>query len=192
MTGLHAKLAIVFVKVRCTYGHMNEVKKIRVLLLEDDSWMSEFLCLIVENSEWADRFEFQILVDGDLAWAELNREAPDIFITDIIHPGLDGRALLKQLAAKKVTYPVLVISAMPWGSDEFSFAYFCDQECVGGAPLEGDLNAVLSFYDLLALGVSYRSYASLDFLTQVRVSKQLSVGYSYEYSTNELSNFTSG
>ena len=63
---------------------------------------------------------------------------------------------------------------------------------VAGAPLEGDLNAVLSFYDILALGVSYRSYASVDFLTQVRVSKQLSVGYSYEYSTNELSNFTSG
>ena len=63
---------------------------------------------------------------------------------------------------------------------------------VAGAPLEGDINAVLQFYDLLALGVSYRSYASADFLMQVKVSKQLSVGYSYEYSTNELSNFTSG
>lgn len=63
---------------------------------------------------------------------------------------------------------------------------------VGGAPLEGDINGVLSFYDLLYLGVSYRSYASVDFITQVRINKQLSLGYSYEYSTNELSNFTSG
>ena len=63
---------------------------------------------------------------------------------------------------------------------------------VGGAPLEGDINGVLSFYDLLHLGVSYRSYASVDFLMQVRINQQLSLGYSYEYSTNELSNFTSG
>jgi type IX secretion system PorP/SprF family membrane protein len=63
---------------------------------------------------------------------------------------------------------------------------------VGGAPLEGDINGVFSFYDLFYLGASYRSYASLDFLTQIRINKQLSLGYSYEYSTNELSNFTSG
>ncbi|MEI7420847.1 MAG: type IX secretion system membrane protein PorP/SprF [Prolixibacteraceae bacterium] len=63
---------------------------------------------------------------------------------------------------------------------------------VSGAPIEGDFNAVFSIYDLLAFGVSYRSFASVDFLMQVKVSKQLSLGYSYEYSTNELSNFTSG
>ena len=63
---------------------------------------------------------------------------------------------------------------------------------VGGAPIEGDFNGVFSIYDLLVFGVSYRSSASLDFLMQVKVSKQLSMGYSYEYSTNELSNFTSG
>jgi type IX secretion system PorP/SprF family membrane protein len=63
---------------------------------------------------------------------------------------------------------------------------------VSGAPLEGDINGVFSFYDRLYLGVSYRSYASIDFLTQIRINDKLSVGYSYEYSTNELSNFTSG
>ncbi|MEI7831118.1 MAG: type IX secretion system membrane protein PorP/SprF [Prolixibacteraceae bacterium] len=63
---------------------------------------------------------------------------------------------------------------------------------VGGAPLEADINAVFSFFDLLCLGVSYRSYASLDFLTQIKINDQLSLGYSYEYSTNELGNFTSG
>ena len=63
---------------------------------------------------------------------------------------------------------------------------------VAGAPLEGDINAVFSFFDLLYLGASYRSYASVNFLTQVKINQKLSVGYSYEYSTNELSNFTSG
>lgn len=63
---------------------------------------------------------------------------------------------------------------------------------VAGAPLEGDINGVVSFNDRLYLGVSYRSYASVDFLFQVKVNQQLSLGYSYEYATNELSNFTSG
>ena len=63
---------------------------------------------------------------------------------------------------------------------------------VPGAPLEADFNAVFMFYDLLSLGVSYRTNASVDILTQIRINKQLSLGYSYEYSTNELSNFTSG
>lgn len=63
---------------------------------------------------------------------------------------------------------------------------------VGGAPLAGDINAVFSFYNLLCLGVSYRSYASVDFLMQVKINEQLSLGYSYEYSTNELSTYTSG
>jgi len=63
---------------------------------------------------------------------------------------------------------------------------------VAGAPLELDINGVFSFYDLLYLGASYRSNASLDFLFQVSINKQLSLGYSYEYPTNELSNFTSG
>lgn len=63
---------------------------------------------------------------------------------------------------------------------------------VAGAPVEGDINGVVSLFDLLYFGLSYRSYASVDVLTQVRLNQKLSLGYSYEYSTNELSNFTSG
>ncbi len=63
---------------------------------------------------------------------------------------------------------------------------------VGGAPLEADLNALVLLRDLLVFGASYRSYASLDVMTHIRINKNLSVGYSYEYSTNELNNFTTG
>ena len=61
---------------------------------------------------------------------------------------------------------------------------------VGGAPLAGDINGVFSLYDLLYFGISYRS-SSVDILTQVKINS-VSLGYSYEYSTNALSNFTSG
>jgi type IX secretion system PorP/SprF family membrane protein len=63
---------------------------------------------------------------------------------------------------------------------------------VGGAPMEGDLNVVLLLHDLIAIGVSYRSSASVNFLTEIKINKKLKLGYSYEYTTNELSNFTSG
>jgi type IX secretion system PorP/SprF family membrane protein len=63
---------------------------------------------------------------------------------------------------------------------------------VSGAPLEFDLNAIAWFYDLLALGVSYRSLASLNFISQFRVTDQLSLGYAYEYATTELNNFSNG
>ena len=63
---------------------------------------------------------------------------------------------------------------------------------VTGAPPEGDINLVASFYDLLSFGVAWRSNASVDVLTQVKINQKLSLGYSYEYTTNELSSFTSG
>jgi len=63
---------------------------------------------------------------------------------------------------------------------------------VSGAPLEGDINVVASFYNLLSFGVAWRSNASVDVLTQIKINKSLSLGYSYEYTTNELSSFTSG
>ncbi len=63
---------------------------------------------------------------------------------------------------------------------------------VAGAPPETDVNAVVLLYDLLAFGVSYRSNASLDVLTEIKINDRLRLGYSYEYSTNELIKFTSG
>lgn len=63
---------------------------------------------------------------------------------------------------------------------------------VNGAPLEFDINGIVWFYDILALGASYRSLASIDFLCQVRLTSQLNIGYAYEYATNNLNNFSSG
>lgn len=63
---------------------------------------------------------------------------------------------------------------------------------VNGAPLEMDINGVLWFYDILALGASYRSLASVNILAQVRITNQLYFGYAYEYATTQLSSFSSG
>jgi type IX secretion system PorP/SprF family membrane protein len=63
---------------------------------------------------------------------------------------------------------------------------------VRGAPVELDLNGVVWFYDILAAGFSYRSMASLDFIVQLRATKQFTIGYAYEYATTKLNTFSSG
>jgi type IX secretion system PorP/SprF family membrane protein len=63
---------------------------------------------------------------------------------------------------------------------------------VDGVPIAGDLNGILWFSDILALGLSYRSEASVGVLGQIKISRQLFLGYAYEYSTTQLRNFTSG
>lgn len=63
---------------------------------------------------------------------------------------------------------------------------------VAGAPVEIDVNTVAYFYDILGLGVSYRSLASINFLGHLKVTNQIYIGYAYEYSTGKLGSFSGG
>lgn len=63
---------------------------------------------------------------------------------------------------------------------------------VKGAPVEADINAIVQCYDLLALGISYRSLSSVNFLAQIRLTQQFYIGYAYEYATNSINTFSSG
>jgi len=48
--------------------------------------------------------------DSDRALCALEKKAPDLFITDLMHPGISGFDLLKRLAIMKVNYPIIVAS----------------------------------------------------------------------------------
>ena len=63
---------------------------------------------------------------------------------------------------------------------------------VDGAPLEFDLNANFLFDEVLWLGVSYRSFDSVSGLIELQASNQLKLGYAYDYTLSDLSQFTSG
>ena len=63
---------------------------------------------------------------------------------------------------------------------------------VRGAPMEFDINGIAWFYDILSLGISYRSLASLNFMFQIRLTNQIYFGYAYEYATNNLKIFSNG
>ncbi|MFN6943852.1 MAG: type IX secretion system membrane protein PorP/SprF [Cytophagaceae bacterium] len=57
---------------------------------------------------------------------------------------------------------------------------------MSGVPAQVDLNANALFCEVLWFGVSYRSFSSLTFLTQIQVTDQLRIGYSYDNPVNRL------
>jgi len=52
--------------------------------------------------------------------------------------------------------------------------------------VEIDLNANVSFDDVLWLGVSYKINSAVDLLTEIQVTNQIRIGYSYSFTTNSL------
>ncbi len=63
---------------------------------------------------------------------------------------------------------------------------------VVGAPLIVDLSANFMFFDRFRLGASYRWDDSVSALAGFQVSPGLLIGYSYDYTTTELQEFTTG
>jgi DNA-binding response OmpR family regulator len=49
--------------------------------------------------------------DAEEAWQELSRTDPDLLITDDIMGTLNGDEIVRRLADRKVTYPIIVINA---------------------------------------------------------------------------------
>lgn len=66
-------------------------------------------------------------------------------------------------------------------------------KAVSGAPVQLDLNLNLLMHEVLWVGLSWRSFESIDALLQLQVSKKLQFGYSYDFSTTtELSRINGG
>ena len=83
-------------------------KKIKVVIV-DDQLADFFERLIKAHSNW---FEFQKFKNGDDAWEALSEEDPDLLITDLFHPGLDGFELLCRLSFKSASFPILVTTTL--------------------------------------------------------------------------------
>lgn len=89
------------------FGKKKAVKK--VLIVEDDSLLSR----VLSQSFLAEKkFEVAVAEDGLKAGEMAKSFSPDIILLDLIIPGLDGFAVLKQLKGDDKTkdIPVAVIS----------------------------------------------------------------------------------
>ncbi|MEJ6978973.1 type IX secretion system membrane protein PorP/SprF [Pedobacter sp. P351] len=63
---------------------------------------------------------------------------------------------------------------------------------ISGSPFQLDLNVNFLLKETVGFGISYRSMDSLDFLAEIFLSRKVSLGYSYDYSTTRLARAHSG
>ncbi|MDZ8054778.1 MAG: ATP-binding protein [Aulosira sp. ZfuVER01] len=80
----------------------------RVLIVDDNADMRDYLTRIL-----SDRVEVQAVADGAAALAAVNERSPDLVLSDVMMPGLDGFELLKALRADARTkeVPIILLSA---------------------------------------------------------------------------------
>ncbi len=79
----------------------------RLLIVDDDRDMLTMLRTVINKKC---RCEVEITDSGDKAWKLLDNWRPDVILTDIKMPGLDGLALLQHVKKKDPTVSVIVMT----------------------------------------------------------------------------------
>jgi DNA-binding response OmpR family regulator len=81
--------------------------KTKILVIEDDPHISLGLEEILKGED----FEVVVCARGDKAVEAVGRSHPALIILDVMLPGANGFEICKQLRAKKVAVPVLMLTA---------------------------------------------------------------------------------
>ncbi|MGW0217322.1 ATP-binding protein [Micromonospora chokoriensis] len=91
----------------------DELAGARILVADDNTDMRAYLSRLLTGQGWRVR----AVTDGRQALDEVHREQPDLVLTDVMMPVLDGFDLLRRLRADPATraLPVLVLSARAGG-----------------------------------------------------------------------------
>jgi DNA-binding response OmpR family regulator len=81
--------------------------KTKVLIVEDDA----HILLGLQEVLQSDGFEVVVCGRGDQAVEAFAKHRPGLLVLDVMLPGLSGYDICKQLRAKKVTTPILMLTA---------------------------------------------------------------------------------
>jgi DNA-binding response OmpR family regulator len=83
--------------------------KAQILVVDDDANTRLLLKIILAGAG----YNIALAADGEQAWKLLSANLPDLLLTDIMMPGLDGFALLERVRAdpRTRTLPVILLSA---------------------------------------------------------------------------------
>jgi PAS domain S-box-containing protein len=89
-------------------SHDSSRRRARVLLADDNADMRDYLCRLLATG-----YEVTCVADGEQALAEATRTRPDLILTDVMMPRLDGFGLLQKLRGDPElrSVPVIVLSA---------------------------------------------------------------------------------
>ncbi|HAZ43440.1 MAG TPA: histidine kinase [Cyanobacteria bacterium UBA11371] len=109
----------------------------RILLVDDNADIRDYLTRIL-----SDRFQVEAVADGAAALAAATERVPDLVLSDVMMPGLDGFELLRALRADPRTreIPIILLSArageesvvegLEAGADDYLIKPFSAQELV--------------------------------------------------------------
>ena len=112
-------------------------RKARVLVADDNNFMREYLVRLLST-----RWRVEAVADGEAALQAALRERPDLLVSDVMMPVMDGIALLKALRADVTTstIPVILLSArageeavlagLDTGADDYLVKPFSPRELV--------------------------------------------------------------
>ncbi|MFG1764798.1 ATP-binding protein [Micromonospora parva] len=91
----------------------DELAGARILLADDNADMRAYLTRLLTAQGWRVR----AVTDGQQAFDEIHRDLPDLVLTDVMMPVMDGFDLVRRLRADPATraLPVLVLSARAGG-----------------------------------------------------------------------------
>jgi two-component system, OmpR family, response regulator MprA len=129
-----------------------------ILVVDDDPPIVRML----ERTLAAEGYAVESAGDGGTGLAAVERSAPDLIVLDVAMPGLDGLAFCRRLRAKRLSIPVLLLTArdevpdrvagLDAGADDYLVKPFATDELLArvrallrrGRPAEG----LLVFGDL--------------------------------------------
>jgi DNA-binding response OmpR family regulator len=117
----------------------------RVLIADDNAELRSFIRRLL-----SERYDVEMVADGRAALEAIRRRRPNLLLTDVVMPHLDGIALLKAIRADEVlrTLPVIVltertemdsrIAGLEAGADDYLVKPFSPRELMArvGANLE--------------------------------------------------------
>jgi CheY-like chemotaxis protein len=78
-----------------------------ILVVDDDPGIRDALTLLLEDEGYL----VHTAPDGLAAVAVVARDSPDLVITDLYMPGLDGVGLIARLRSERPDLPIIVVSA---------------------------------------------------------------------------------
>lgn len=83
-------------------------RRFRILLADDNADMRDYVSRLL-----SDRYEVVAVADGQAAWNAIQERVPDLVLSDVMMPVLDGFELLRRIRANPATQeiPVVLLSA---------------------------------------------------------------------------------
>src|ERR1700691_3192616 len=89
-------------------GTTDPERRARILVADDNADMRRFLASLLGGS-----YEVETVADGAAGLAAARERLPDLVLSDVTMPKLDGLALLRELRAdpRTQTVPVILVSA---------------------------------------------------------------------------------